>query len=226
MDKIELIRERHSVRSEKKSVLKIVLIPLLLTVILVAGIYLVMSKMTERETLLKNVVVSVGEARINTYITPEEVDKYFKVIQVEGAAVGDTAVTSLEDLKGRAFYLTVPVSKGQILYKGNTKPTDARLDKYKSGYEVTSFAVSNFDKGINGKLREGAVIDIYALDPATDELTLYVSDVYVSAAYDSSGVELTNDEGVAQSFTVYVKGYEVEDMNKAINYGEIHIYQK
>ena len=103
---------------------------------------------------------------------------------------------------------------------------DHELDKYKSGYEVTSFAVSNFDKGINGKLREGAIIDIYAVDPATDELTLYVSDVYVSGAYDSSGNELTTEGGVAQSFTVYVKSYEVEDMNKAINYGEIHIHKK
>lgn len=55
---------------------------------------------------------------------------------------------------------------------------------------------------------------------------LYVSDVYVESAYDSSGNELTTDEGVAQSFTVYVKASEIEDMNKAINYGDIHIYQK
>lgn len=38
--------------------------------------------------------------------------------------------------------------------------------------------------------------------------------------------ELTTDEGVAQSFTIYVKEAEIEELNKAINYGEIHIYQK
>ncbi len=48
----------------------------------------------------------------------------------------------------------------------------------------------------------------------------------IVAAYDSSGNELTTEEGTAQSFTVYVKASEIEDMNKAINYGEIHIYQK
>ena len=57
-------------------------------------------------------------------------------------------------------------------------------------------------------------------------LTLYVEDVYVAGAYDSSGNELTTEEGVAQSFTVYVKAAEIESMNRAINYGEIHIYQK
>lgn len=86
--------------------------------------------------------------------------------------------------------------------------------------------ISNFDKGVNGKLREGAIIDIYAVDPATDELILYVEDVYVAGAYDSSGNEPTTEEGVAQSFTVYVKAAEIENMNRAINHGEIYIYQK
>ncbi|MBQ3796657.1 MAG: hypothetical protein II842_10295, partial [Butyrivibrio sp.] len=50
-------------KKEKKQVkapgvVKIVLVPLLITAILVAAIYLVMDKMTERETLLKNVVVA------------------------------------------------------------------------------------------------------------------------------------------------------------------------
>ena len=215
-------------KKEKKQVkapgvVKIVLVPLLITAILVAAIYLVMDKMTERETLLKNVVVASQDIRVNAYITPDEVDQYFDVIQVDGNAVAENAYTSLKDLKEKGFYTNIP---GQILYSGNIKPTDARLDKYKSGYEITSIAVSNFDKGVNGKLREGAIIDVYAVDPATDELTLYVEDVYVAGAFDSSGNELTTEEGVAQSFTVYVKAAEIENMNRAINYGEIHIYQK
>jgi len=222
---------KKEVKNDKKpvkstSILKIVLIPLLITAVLVAAIYLVMDKMTERETLLKNVVVASQDIRVNAYITPDEVDQYFTVIQVDGTAVSESAYTSLKDLQAKGFYTNIPIGSGQILYSGNIKPTDARLDKYKSGYEITSIAVSNFDKGVNGKLREGAIIDVYAVDPATDELTLYVEDVYVTAAFDSSGTELTTEEGVAQSFTVYVKAAEIENMNRAINYGEIHIYQK
>ena len=222
---------KKGVKKEKNpgkstSILKIVLIPLLITAVLVAAIYLVMDKMTERETLLKNVVVASQDIRVNAYITPDEVDQYFTVIQVDGTAVSESAYTSLKDLQAKGFYTNIPIGSGQILYSGNIKPTDERLDKYKSGYEITSIAVSNFDKGVNGKLREGAIIDVYAVDPATDELTLYVEDVYVAAAYDSSGTELTTEEGVAQSFTVYVKAAEIENMNKAINYGEIHIYQR
>ena len=145
---------------------------------------------------------------------------------VDGAAVSKDAYTSTDDLKEKGFYTNIPIGSGQIVYSGNLKPTDARLDKYQSGYEVTSIAVSNFDKGVNGKVREGAIIDVYAVDPATDELVKYAEDVYVAAAFDSSGNELTTDEGVAQSFTIYVKEAEIEELNKAINYGEIHIYQK
>ena len=217
-------KEKRQVKAP--GIVKIVLVPLLITVVLVAAIYLVMDKMTERETLLKNVVVASQDVRVNAYITPEEVDEYFTVIQVDGNAVAENAYTSLNALKEKGFYTNIPIGNGQIVYFGNIKPTDARLDKYKSGYEITSIAVSNFDKGVNGKLREGAIIDVYAVDPATDELTLYVEDVYVAGAFDSSGNELTTEEGVAQSFTVYVKAAEIENMNRAINYGEIHIYQK
>ena len=219
-------REKTKLQKKGMDVIRIVLVPLLITAALVAALYLVMDKITERDTLLKNVVVASKNLRVNAYITPDEVDEYFKVISVDGAAVSKDAYTSMDDLKEEGFYTNIPIGNGQIIYSGNLKPTDARLDKYQSGYEMTSIAVSNFDKGVNGKVREGAIIDVYAVDPATDELVKYAEDVYVAAAFDSSGNELTTDEGVAQSFTIYVKEAEIEELNKAINYGEIHIYQK
>lgn len=219
-------QEKIKLQKKGMDVIRIVLVPLLITAALVTALYLAMDKITERDTLLKNVVVASKNLRVNAYITPEEVDEYFKVISVDGAAVSKDAYTSMDNLKKKGFYTNIPIGSGQIVYSGNLKPTDARLDKYQFGYEVTSIAVSNFDKGVNGKVREGAIIDVYAVDPATDELVKYAEDVYVAAAFDSSGNELTTDEGVAQSFTIYVKEAEIEELNKAINYGEIHIYQK
>lgn len=219
-------QEKIKLQKKGMDVIRIVLVPLLITAALVAALYLAMDKITERDTLLKNVVVASKNLRVNAYITPDEVDEHFKVISVEGYAVSKDAYTSMDDLKEKGFYTNIPIGSGQIVYSGNLKPTDARLDKYQSGYEVTSIAVSNFDKGVNGKVREGAIIDVYAVDPETDELVKYAEDVYVAAAFDSSGNELTTDEGVAQSFTIYVKEAEIEELNKAINYGEIHIYQK
>lgn len=210
----------------KKGILGIILVPLLLTVVLVGAIYLLMGKLSENEILLSDVVVAKDSLRINAYITPEEVEQYFEVKQMDASLVTDATVTSLSDLKKRAFYVKVPVPAGKIMYVQDTVSTNATLDKYLSGYEVTSICVSNFDRAVNGRIREGDVIDIYAVDKATDELTLYAQDVYVAAAYDSSGNELATDEGVAVAFTIWVKEAEVEKVNQAINFGEIQIYRK
>ena len=216
---------RKEKKKERTGFLKIILVPLLITAVLTSAIYLVMDKMTDRESFKKGVVVAAADLTENSFIEPDDVEKYFKTISVDGDAVAESAFTTLSDLKGTGFYLTVPVKSGQIIYAGDIKRTDARLDKYRSGYEITGFSVSNFEKGVNGRIREGAVIDIYAVDPATDELKLYAKDMYVAAAYDSSGNELKTAEGVATSYTVYIKAADIENMNKAINYGGIHIYR-
>lgn len=211
---------------KKKGILGIVLVPLLLTVVLVGAIYLLMGKLSKNEILLSDVVVAKDSLRVNAYITPEEVEQYFEVKQMDASLVTDATVTSLSDLKKRAFYVKVPVPAGKILYVQDTVSTNATLDKYLSGYEVTGISVSNFDRAVNGRIREGDVIDIYAVDKTTDALTLYAEDVYVAAAYDSSGNELATDEGVAVAFTIWVKEAEVEKVNQAINFGEIQIYRK
>ena len=222
----DITKKKVKKAPEKKGILGIVLVPLLLTVVLVGAIYLLMGKLSENEILLSDVVVAKDNLRVNAYITPEEVEKYFEVKQMEASLVTDATVTSLSDLKKRAFYVKVPVPAGKIMYVQDTVSTNATLDKYLSGYEVTSICVSNFDRAVNGRIREGDVIDIYAVDKATDELTLYAQDVYVAAAYDSSGNELATDEGVAVAFTIWVKEAEVEKVNQAINFGEIQIYRK
>lgn len=222
----DITKKKVKKAPEKKGILGIVLVPLLLTVVLVGAIYLLMGKLSEKEILLSDVVVAKNNLRVNAYITPEEVEQYFEVKQMDASLVTDATVTSLSDLKKRAFYVKVPVPAGKIMYVQDTVSTNTTLDKYLSGYEVTGISVSNFDRAVNGRIREGDVIDIYAVDKATDELTLYAEDVYVAAAYDSSGNELVTDEGVAVAFTIWVKEAEVEKVNQAINFGEIQLYRK
>lgn len=84
---------KKEVRKEKKpikwaSILKIVLVPLIITAVLVAAIYLVMDRMTERGTLLKNVVVASQDIRINAYITPDEVDEFPEELKIKGNGDG------------------------------------------------------------------------------------------------------------------------------------------
>ena len=80
--------------------------------------------------------------------------------------------------------------------------------------------------GVNGSLRKGDIVDVYALDPATELLTLYAENVYVAEVYDNSGKKVTELDGIATSFTVWVTPDEVESLNLAVVYGGVQMYLK
>ena len=75
---------------------------------------------------------------------------------------------------------------------------------------------------MNDSLRKGDIVDVYAVDPASEMLVLMAENVYVSEVYDNAGKKITDDEGVATSFTVW----EVESINTAVVYGGIQMYLK
>ena len=100
------------------------------------------------------------------------------------------------------------------------------MDKYKNGYEMTSFQAQNFSGGVNGCLRRGDIVDVYAVDPTTDMLVLMAENVYVYEVYDNTGNRITEKDESATSFTVYVTPEEVEQINMAVCYGGIQIYLK
>jgi len=79
---------------------------------------------------------------------------------------------------------------------------------------------------VNGSLRKGDIVDVYAVDPASEMFVLMAENVYVSAVYDNAGKKITDDEGVATSFTVWVTPEEVESINTAVVYGGIQMYLK
>ena len=60
----------------------------------------------------------------------------------------------------------------------------------------------------------------------TEMLTLMAENVYVSEVYDNAGKKITEDDGVATSFTVWVTPEEVESINTAVVYGGIQMYLK
>ena len=65
-----------------------------------------------------------------------------------------------------------------------------------------------------------------SLDPATELLTLYAENVYVAEVYDNSGKKVTEKDGIATSFTVWVTPDEVENLNLAVVYGGVQMYLK
>jgi GrpB-like predicted nucleotidyltransferase (UPF0157 family) len=86
--------------------------------------------------------------------------------------------------------------------------------------------IKSFDGGVNGSLRKGDIVDVYALNPDTELLELFAENVYVSEVYDNAGNRITEPDGVATSFTVWVTPEEVESVNLAVVYGKVQIYLK
>lgn len=208
------------------SMAKTVVIPLILAAIMVCFLYIVVRNNTLAENLKTDVVVAKTDIVENTKITEKELDRYFKVISVDFKAVTDANYKSFNDMPDGSFYVEAPLIKGQMVYKDDIETSDFVMDKYTDEAVVTSLSVSNFSNSVCGTLRYGDVVDVYAIDPATDELVFVIGDVYILEAYNSNGEVLTTKEGSATAFTVIATPEEVELINKAIAWDGIQLYRK
>ncbi|MDD3138856.1 MAG: hypothetical protein PHX08_07790 [Lachnospiraceae bacterium] len=206
------------------SIVKVLVIPVLFAGIVSMVIYMAMENKVAEAQLKTQVVVMKESMAQNTLITADKVDSYFEVMSVELTAVPESAYHSLKDLPKDGFYVENTLGKSQMVLKDDIAKKDEVMDKYKGGYEVTSFAAESFDGGVNGSLRRGNIVNVYALDPATELLTLMAENLYVAEVYDSSGNRVSEPEEIATSFTVYVTPEEVEKINLAVVYGGIQMY--
>lgn len=206
------------------SIVKTLVIPAIVAAIVVCVLYVAIERNVTQEELKTTVVCIKEDVKANTYVEKEEIDKYFMTTSVELAAVPVTAIKSISDLSTDGFYIDSEMSKSQMVLSDNLVDTDEVMDKYLSGYEVTSFGVDAFDNGVNGSIRKGDIVNIFALDPTTEVLVLMVENVYVSEVYDNAGNQVIEDNEIATSFTVYTTEAEVEQMNMAVVYGGIQMY--
>lgn len=208
------------------SVVKTLAVPTIIAAIIVCVIYVVVDSKASADELKTEVVCMVKDVPANTIVTADNVKDYFTTVSVEMVAVPDNAYKQLSDLPKDGFYIENAMSKSQMVLKDDIATVDAILDKYKDGYEITSFKAPDFTRGVNGCIRKGDIVDVYAVDPTTDMLILLAEDVYVYEVYDSSGNKITSKDEIATSFTVYVTEAEVENLNLAVCYGGIQMYLK
>lgn len=211
------------VKDKLISVCKVVVLPLIFAGIVVCALYLAMQNKLEAESLKGPVLVMREDVATNTFVKSEDAGKYFEVISVDLTAIPTCAYKSLDELPKDGFYIENAMAKTQMVMKDDIADKDLVMDKYKNGYEITSFPAESFDGGVNGSLRKGDIVDVYALNPDTE---LFAENVYVSEVYDNAGNRITEPDGVATSFTVWVTPEEVESVNLAVVYGKVQIYLK
>lgn len=214
----------NSIGSKIFSVIKILVIPALFAGIVSVVIFMAVENKAEEAQLKTKVVVMKKSVAANTLIKEDSVGDYFEEMSVELTAVPESAYRSLKDLPKDGIYVENAMGKSQMLLKDDIAKTDEVMDKYLNGYQATSFAAETFPGGVNGSLRKGDIVNVYALDPATELLTLMAENVYVAEVYDNSGNKVSEPEGIATSFTVYVTQEEVEPINLAVVYGGVQMY--
>ena len=88
--------------------------------------------------------------------------------------------------------------------------------------------LAEIEKALNKKTKSMSVVTQITsnLDAFVNEITLMAENVYASEVYDNAGKKITEDDGVATSFTVWVTPEEVESINTAVVYGGIQMYLK
>ena len=233
--KAKLKEEKKAKREQKRKdskwatkgaeIAKIVVVPLLLASIMVCFLYIVVRNNTLAENLKSDVVIAKKEIAANTKITADELGEYFIVVAVEKEAVSKVNFTSLEAMPD-SFYLEGSMVKGQMIYTSDIEESDYVMDKYTDEAVTTSIEVSDFSNSVCGTVRHGDIVDVYAVDPLTDELVFVVGNIYVLDAYNNSGEVITGKDGSAVAFTVLLMPDEVEAVNRAIAWDGIQLYKR
>ena len=203
--------------------LKVLAIPLLIAAIVTVIIYIVVSQVSSSNDMKTDVLVASENISENTYIKPDEVDKYFQVVKVDSSVVCDNNVTDESYFKNGAL-VSSAMLKNQVLLKDNCIKDDKKDIRVGRNTDVTSLSVKDFGYAVGGTLREGNVVDIYAINPETDQLDLLVDGILIKDAFNSSGEKVT-DEGIAVTFNVYAPDDKKEAINRALAYGDIQLYK-
>lgn len=231
MDKAEKKKiKKPKAENSVGMIVKSILIPLILAAVVACGIYIVIQNQSKNEILKAKVVCAKEDITANTFIGKDDISKFFEEKEVEAGILSKNVYKELKELPVDGFYVESDLEAMQMVYPNEICKTDEVMDKYVEGTQLTSIKVNAFDNSVSGRLRHGDIVDVYALDPATDQLVLMVEGVYVEGAYDASGNELTpeyeaeNGTGTAVVFSVKVAPDEIEDMNTAISYEGIQLY--
>ena len=72
------------------------------------------------------------------------------IVAVEKTAIPTSAYSTVSDLPKDGFYIDRAMTKSQMVLQTDILTKDLVMDKYKAGYEITSFAAESFDDSVNG----------------------------------------------------------------------------
>ena len=219
--------KKTKVKKEKKGLsFAAIVIPFLLSVALIIGLYVLIGNKTESSVELVPVMYASTNISKNTYIKAEDYGKYFKAENTNAALIPITAITTPGVLPKDGVYVRHDLVANQMALATDLSDTDLVMGRYTGDALKTSIATSSFKSSVSGRIRHGDIINVFAKDPLTNQLTLLAKDIYVEDSYDANGAKCVDDADVAVSFNVWAANEaDIEGLNLAVMYGDIQIYK-
>ena len=175
----------------------------------------------------------VQDITINTRITEDNFDNYFKLKEVQVSLIPSGYITSKEQLMGK--YITRSYKVNDIVTYDYARDIEKEYkDTLVNPIEI-SFDISSLGTGVAGTLREGDFINIYGIsrgkgDKAgeyvmSDEYTF--EKVYIAAAFDGSGNKITSldiaDTNTATMLTLIISEKDAGRFTGMLSNCNVHI---
>ena len=178
----------------------------------------------------KQVVVATKDIQSGAKINADDLNKYFKIIEVNKDCVTESFYSMNElqswiDEKG-AILLNYSLKKNEIIYADKFSCVDEKVKEYENPVEV-GVKVNSFEYCVGGILRTGDILDLCVFNTDTG-LEERLEDVLILKAFDAGGLEILpeNTESVSVAFNIMMEQSEFDRFNSAFNNGTIRITKK
>lgn len=164
-----------------------------------------------------NLAISIQAIPQNTEITSENLSKYFRVENnVNVDMLTEDSVTDLQELVG--LYANEDIHDRETIVRSSFSSEKDKKMEYRNPDEI-SFAVDTCASAVSGTLRKGDYVNVYVTDESLPEAEKVLENVYISDAFDSSGVKIEAGDKttVATIFNIYIERNEEKLFYEAID---------
>lgn len=169
-------------------------------------------------------LIAIGDIQKGTIITEQNVDSLFKEKVIDGELQTSNSAKTKSELINQI--VKDGVNKGEVISLNSFIEKESILAKIDNPVE-TSFNVSNIAQVVGGILREGDLIDISVIDSNTGESTVVLTNVYITKAISSDGVEIDRSSDLsAITINILISQADENILNNNINNGEIRVSKK
>lgn len=166
--------------------------------------YILKNKITE------TIVIASKDLTINTEITKDNIQTYFKEIERDSTQVSSNNYKSLDDIP--EGILNDNILKGEEILKKDIIDKQTCLE-YLDNDEVVEMSLKLSDIGniVGGTIRPGDLVNISCINNVLDEAELLFSKVYVKNVFDSAGGEVKRGDDVSAMTLIILVSPEMEE---------------